>query len=140
MTRGDEELGRWETPVKGTGRHHVDFANVDDRMSLIVDGRPCGGDGIEYESRDSIPIPTEADLAPAAIAARNAEVVASDLVLKRDIYYTQYPGRLDYGLVWDQHYPRTPAELFDFLSDPTRFPSLANVRSSEYEIGPTDTS
>ena len=86
--------------------------------------------------RESIPIPTEADLAPAAIAARNAEVVASDLVLKRDIYYTQYPGRLDYGLVWDQNYPRSPAELFDFLSDPSRFPSLANVRSSEYEIGP----
>ena len=59
----------------------------------------------------------------------------SDLVLKRDIYYTQYPGRLDYGLVWDQHYPRTPAELFDFLSDSSRFPNLANVRSSEYEIG-----
>jgi signal peptidase I len=134
-TRGEAELGRWKTPVKGTGRHHVDFANVDGRLSLSVDGRACGGDGFEYESPESVPIPTEADLAPAAISARNAEVVASDLVLKRDIYYTQYPGRLDYMRVWDQNYPRSPAELFDFLSDPARFPGLANVGSSEYEIG-----
>ena len=65
---------------------------------------------------------------------RNAEVVASDLVLNRDIYYTQYPGRLDYHPVWEQNYPRSPTELFDFLSDP-RFPNLANVKPSEYEIG-----
>jgi signal peptidase I len=135
VTRGEDELGRWETAIKGTGRHHVDFANVDDRVSLVVDGRPSGGDGIEYDSPQSIPVPTEADLAPAAIAARNAEVVASDLVLKRDIYYTQKPGYNDYSLVWDQNTPRSPAELLDFLSDPSRFPSLASVRSSEYEIG-----
>ena len=136
VTRGDEELGRWETPIKRPGRYHIDFANVDDRINLMVDGRAAGGEGLDYESRDSIPIPTEADLSPAAISARNAVVIANDLVLKRDIYYTQYPGRLDYGVVWDQHYPRTPTELFDFLSDPSRFPGLANVRSSEYEIGP----
>ena len=53
-----------------------------------------------------MPIPTAADLAPAAIAARNAEVVASDLVLKRDIYYTQKPGyRSITAIVWDQNHP-----------------------------------
>ena len=62
--------------------------------------------------------------------------MASDLVLKRDIYYTQYPGRNDYGMVWEDRYPRTPTELFDFLSDASRFASLANVSSHEYEIGP----
>ena len=87
-----------------------------------------GGDGIVFESQDPVPIPTAADLAPAAVAARNASVVASDLVLKRDIYYTQTPGRVDYGIVWEDRFPRTPKELFDFLSDPTRFPGLANVR------------
>jgi signal peptidase I len=102
----------------------------------MVDGRAVGGEGIEFIRTESVPIPTEADLAPAAIAVRNAAVVASDLVLKRDIYYTQYPGRLDYGVVWEDRYPRTPTELFDFLSDPSRFASLANVRSEEYEIGP----
>ena len=43
-----------------------------------------------------LPIPTAADLSPAGIAVRNASVGVSDLVLKRDIYYTQYPGRIDY--------------------------------------------
>ena len=33
-------------------------------------------------------------------------------------------------MVWEDRYPRTPTELFDFLSDPSRFPGLANVRSS----------
>jgi len=136
VTRGDAELGRWETPIKGPGRYHVEFGNVDDRVSLVVDGRPVGGQGIEFESNQAVPIPTVADLAPAAIAVRNATAIASDLVLKRDIYYTQLPGRIDYGLVWEDRYPRTPGELFNFLSDPARFPSLAALRSTEYEIGP----
>jgi signal peptidase I len=135
VSRGDDELARWETPIKGPGRYQIEFANVDDRVSLVVDGRPVGGEGVEFDSKDPMPIPTEADLSPAAIATRHASVVASDLVLKRDIYYTQNPGRLDYGLVWEDPYPRTPVEIFDFLSNPSRFPRLANLRSSEYEIG-----
>jgi signal peptidase I len=135
VTRGEVELGKWETPIKGPGRYRLQFANVDERVSLVVDGKEVGGEGIVLESNESAPIPTAADLAPAAIAVRNASAFASDLVLKRDIYYTQTPGRVDYGNVWEDHYPRTPKELFDFLSDPSRFASLANVRSHEYEIG-----
>ena len=66
---------------------------------------------------------------------RNATVEASDLVLKRDIYYTQYPGRYDYEVVWDDHRPRNPTELFDFLSDPSRFSGLGRLRYHDYEIG-----
>ena len=135
VTRGDVELGKWETPIKGPGRYQLQFANVDERVSLMVDGKEVGGGGIELAMNETVPIPTAADLAPAAIAVRNASAVASDLVLKRDIYYTQTPGRVDYALVWEERYPRTPKELFDFLSDPTRFAGLANVGSSEYEIG-----
>jgi signal peptidase I len=136
VTRGDDVLGRWETPIKGPGRYELEFANVDDRISLVVNGTPSGGDGCEFVSKAPIPIPTAADLAPAAIAVRNVAALASDLVLKRDIYYTQSPGRIDYGVVWDDRYPRTPTDLFDFLSDPSRFPSLVNVSFREYEIGP----
>jgi signal peptidase I len=135
FTRGDVEVGRASSPVRGSGHHRIVFANVDDRMSLIVDGRPVGGDGFEYEVNETVPIPTEADLAPVAIAARNASVVASDLVLKRDIYYTQNPSRIDYGLVWEDRYPQSPVELFDFLADPSRFASLGKVGSREFEIG-----
>jgi signal peptidase I len=137
VSRGDDVLGRWETPVKGPGRYDIEFANVDDRISLVVNGTACGGSGYEYESKERVPIPTVADLAPAAIAVRNVGVVASDLVLKRDIYYTQSPGRIDYGQVWEERYPRTPTELFDFLSDPSRFPNLGRVSSlRDYAVGP----
>jgi signal peptidase I len=135
VTQGEVELGKWETPIKGPGRYQLQFANVDERLTLVVDGKEVGGQGIELESKAAVPIPTAADLAPAAIAVRNASAVASDLVLKRDIYYTQTPGRVDYGIVWEDRYPRTPNELFDFLADPSRFAGLANVRSHEYEIG-----
>ena len=33
VTRGDVELGRWETPIKGPGRYSVQFSDVDDRVS-----------------------------------------------------------------------------------------------------------
>jgi len=136
FTRGDAEVGRAGSPIKGPGRHQVQFANVDDRMTLVVDGRPVGGEGFEYDGNEPAPIPTEKDLAPAALAARNASIVASDLVVKRDIYYTQNPGRIDYGLLWDDRYPRTPIELFDFLADPTRFVNLGKIGSREFELGP----
>jgi signal peptidase I len=135
LTRGEQELAKWQTPIKGPGRFQIQFANVDERMMLVVDGKEMGSGGAVYESKEAAPIPTAADLAPAAIAVSNASVLASDLVLKRDIYYTQTPGRVDYGIVWEDRFPRTPRELFDFLSDPTRFAALANVRSHEYQIG-----
>ena len=98
VTRGDAELGRWKTPIKGTGRHHVDFANVDDRVSLMVDGRPVGGDGFEYESPgDRSRFPPKPTWRRRRSPLEMPRSSSSDLVLKRDIYYTQYPGRLDYA-------------------------------------------
>jgi signal peptidase I len=138
ITRGQETLSRCDTPMKGPGRYYVEFANVDDRMTLVVNGRAVGQPGFAYETGDAIPVPTAADVAPAAIAVRNAAVTASDLVLKRDIYYTQDPGGIDYEyeVVWeDRGRPIAPAP-FNFLTDPARFPSLARVRSREFQIGP----
>lgn len=136
FTRGDDVLGRAATPIKGPGRYRVEFANVDDRLTMVVNGRAVGDPGFVYETREANPVPTAADLAPAAMAVKDASVTASDLVVKRDIYYTQYPGRFDYEVVWDeQRRPRNPTELFDFLSDPSRFAALGRLKSSEYEVG-----
>jgi signal peptidase I len=135
FTRGEETLLEHTSPIKGAGQYKLEFANVDDRMTLWVNGRSIWESGKEYEQGDDVPVPTAADLSPAGIAVRNASVTVSDLVLKRDIYYTQYPGRVDYGPVWADRYPRTPTELFDFLSDPSQFANLANVRSHDYELG-----
>ena len=129
FTRGDQTLLEHETPLKGPGRYHLDFANVDDRLVLLVNGRSVHDSGVEYERGDEVPIPTAADLSPAGIAVRNGSLSVSDLVLKRDIYYTQYPGQNDYGPVFENREPRTAAELFEFLSDPVQFPNFAKVGS-----------
>jgi signal peptidase I len=138
FTRGETELGRCDGPFKGPGRFRVEFANVDGHMTLVVNGRPVGGEGFVYNTGESEPVPTAADRTPAAIVVTNAGVAATDLVLKRDIYYTQYPGRLDYAFAWDDHYPRTPMELFDLLSDPARYSTLVKIKAREsldYPIG-----
>ncbi|AMV36933.1 signal peptidase I [Planctomyces sp. SH-PL62] len=133
--RGEEILAEFDGPVVGPGKRRLEFGNVDDRLTLLVDGEPIGGEGVEFDLGDAVPEPTAADLSPAAVSARGAIVSASDLVLKRDIYYTQTPGYTDYGPVWEDREPRRPSELFDFLSNPARFPNLARVRSEEYELG-----
>ncbi len=134
FTRGEEVVGRGETSMKGPGRYRVEFANVNDRMTLVIDGQVVGEPGFAYETGEANPIPTAADLTPAAVAVRNASVGASDLVLKRDIYYTQYPGKSDYEGVWDDRWPRNAVELFDFLSDPSRFAGLGRLEHHDYEV------
>jgi signal peptidase I len=134
FTRGDEVLGQVESGMKGEGRHRVGFGNVDDRMTLVIDGRPVGEPGLVYETGSANPIPTAGDLAPAAVAVRDATIEVSDLVLKRDIYYTQTPGEPDYNEGWDGRKPQTATELFDFLSDPSRFSGFGQLRSRDFEV------
>lgn len=133
LVRGGETLAEYDTAMTKPGRYGLEFANVDDRLLFSVNGSLIGA-GVEFEAGDAPLVPTAADLSPAAISARGAAISASDLVLKRDIYYTQTPGRNDYGPVWEDQYPRTPVELFDFLADPSRFPNLERVRREEYEL------
>lgn len=130
------ELGRARTTLKGAGRHGVEFANVDQRLTFWVDGRPVFGEGKTYEQdSDRHCEPTAEDLAPARIAARGASVRVSGLVLDRDIYYTQNPGYIDYGKTWNQRLPRTAVELFDLLADPGRVAALGPLEKSEYTLG-----
>jgi Signal peptidase, peptidase S26 len=136
LRHGDTVLGEQPCPIDRPGAYDVTFANVDDRLTLLVNGRGVFGDGLPYESPEKHTAPTAADLSPVGLAAKGAAVEVSDLVLKRDIYYTLYPGRSDYSQSWDQRYPRTPVELFEILGDPSQFPALGNLKSKEYPIGP----
>ena len=113
FVRGGETLRDHETPIKGPGRYQIEFANVDDRLTLLVDGRPVDGPGVEYDRGEAPLVPTEADLSPVRIAVRKASVSVSDLVLKRDIYYTQTPGEIDYGMVFGRRFPG-PRSSFSF--------------------------
>ncbi len=121
------------TACKGRGTHDLKLANVDGRLTLWVDGGTPFGDGVVYEDGSGYaegdhPVPTEADLAPVAVAVQGAEVAVSDLVLKRDIYYTLRPGDWDYE---GRGLPRNTT-----LSDPTDFPKLAGIPPATFSIAP----
>ncbi|MDR3620661.1 MAG: signal peptidase I [Paludisphaera borealis] len=85
LTRGDEALGEFETKLTKPGRYRLEFANVDDRLTLSVDGRSVVGEGIEFDRGEAPPVPTEADLAPAAAGAPNPTLALSDHFFKTDI-------------------------------------------------------
>jgi signal peptidase I len=135
LYHGNDSLGMKTSKVNHAGQFAIMFANVDDRLTLLIDDEPLFGDGLNYSgSSTSHPAPTEDDLTPVRIAASGTSIAVSDLVLKRDIYYTQTPGGSDYSS-WDQPSPLSGVEMLDILADSARFPELANLKWRDYEIG-----
>ncbi|MEI6239274.1 MAG: signal peptidase I [Planctomycetia bacterium] len=104
----NDEAPRAKTPVRGRGRWQLLFANVDDELSLFVDGRPVPFDRPSLWSRSidaaeaSLPDDRPAepgeteprDLAPVGITAVGADIRLTDLRVLRDVYYI---GALDVG-------------------------------------------
>ena len=149
MFRGDSKLGEAPSSLRGVGGHEVKFANVDDRLTLWVDGATPFGDGLAYENSPTEPqIPSALDLNPVSISLRGAQARVSGLVLSRDIYYTQDPRDPDYKIPGvhesiqsnDRNDPTDfgrVVKLFDFLSDPSRFGDLKNLATHDsYVINP----
>ena len=146
LFRGDTPLDEATTALKGTGGHDVRFANVDDRLTLWVDGGTPFGDGVAYEDPPTTTyIPTAADLDPVGISVRGCQAKVSGLVLQRDIYYTQDPRDPDLKVAGvhegidhnDPNLAGRVVKLFDFLSDPTRFGELKNLATHDpYVIRP----
>jgi signal peptidase I len=92
LNRGDEEedlLAKATTSLQGTGQHRVEFANVDQRLCLWIDGRLIDfGGKSEYTLSEVENLgPQEEDLTPIGIAARGMNVEVSHLQIHRDIYY-----------------------------------------------------
>jgi len=138
LFHGDVQLGApAATSIGVKGSHKLVFANVDDRLTLWVDGELPFGDGRDYASHDAETIsrPTVDDLEPARVAARDARIVASGLVLTRDVYYTQEPGEPDSNdlLVF---VGGPPGAFFDLLADPARYGELAWRAPRDYPIEP----
>ena len=123
------------TRLNHPGEHTVVLANVDDRLTLLVDGALPFGEGREYETTAGAGPsgPTAADLEPARIAARGADLAVTGLILKRDVYYTLSPGDPDYpGL--DGIYRSSPRAFFDLLADPARYAALGPPPTREYPL------
>ncbi len=143
---GDQKLGEAPTSLKGQGARDVTFANVDDRLTLWVDGSTPFGEGLPFEDPPTTPYaPTARDLDPVGVAFQGASGRVSDLVLKRDIYYTQDPRDPDYKISGvyesidreDQREYGRVLKMFDFLADPTKFPTLeTHAPQKAYVIRP----
>jgi signal peptidase I len=139
LFRGESPLGPpAPTPVSRPGSFDVVFANVDDRLTLWVDGAPSFGDGRTFDSSGEpslAAVPTAADLEPVRIAVKDAAVEVDHLVLRRDIYYTISPSLTDFMNLDAACYTDSSA-LFDLLSDPTRFSLLVRHPPRDYAIAP----
>ena len=91
---------RARTAVRGRGRWRLLFANVDDELSLFVDGRPVGfdrparyGRGDGPATPDTAPqepgVSKPGDLAPVGLAVRGGSVRVERLRVLRDVYYVK---------------------------------------------------
>jgi signal peptidase I len=96
---GAEGVPRARTPVRGKGRWRILVANVDDEVSLFVDGRPVvfdrptayeGPESFEPDRSPRQPGSTEpGDLSPIGIAVRGASAGIGRLRVLRDIFYVR---------------------------------------------------
>ena len=92
LNRNEEEeelFAKATTALQGSGSHRVEFANVDQRLCLWIDGRLVDfGSKAEYTLSEIENLgPQEEDLTPIGIAARGMNVDVSHLQIHRDIYY-----------------------------------------------------
>ncbi len=136
LSRDDSPVGpAAPTGITQAGTHDLTFANVDGRLTLWVDGELPFGQGVSYPTRPEPGSPTPADLEPARIAARQADMAVSELVLRRDVYYTIDPAEADYDDL-DVRASVDSADFFDLLSDAERFSRLPQRTARDYSIGP----
>jgi signal peptidase I len=116
----EERLGgvEFECSMNKAGKFGVSFANVDNRLCLWINDELVKT--LEFDSGSSkfpapaITGPTDADLSPVGIAAKNAKLLISNLRLQRDIYYRcAAPGI-------DEYHPgeSDPASLRRLLQNP----------------------
>jgi signal peptidase I len=137
----ERELASARTPISGTGDWEIEFANVDDRLALWVDGKVINfGEGAAF-SRDNLAhLAMDSDLSPAGIAVSKAAATVGSLRIKRDIYYrtagvnpdpaTEFRDLEDIGneLAAVLHDPQAWSELYEHYADA--------VRQVDFVLGP----
>jgi signal peptidase I len=96
----EKELEKHPSVLRPGSSHRLRFANVDDRLTVWVDGGLPFGDGVDYEPSHKLGPTKENDLEPASIGAAGG-VRVHHLKLWRDTYYTLHAGSgsSDAGLV-----------------------------------------
>jgi signal peptidase I len=121
--------------MRAAGSYRLILANVDDRLNLWVDGVSQFAEGRTYDHSEEEPacVPTDADLEPARLASQSADLEVTDLVLKRDIYYTLHPSYAD-SRELEEISRLGPRALFDLLADPGRLAKLGTPPARDYAL------
>lgn len=85
---GENDFGATAaTAVRGPGTYRLRFANVDNELTLWVNGKPVAFDQpTAYEPLGNS-VPTQADLAPVAVGSDHASLEVRNLRVLRDLYY-----------------------------------------------------
>ena len=138
LFRNQNQLGSpAHTSAADPGRHDLILANVDDRLTLWIDGTLPFGEGLPYRETEpeTNASPTTADLEPVRIAAKAGDLEVSNLVLKRDLYYTREPGMADRAGLESVPY-RGPRALFDLLADPAQYAATGMPPIRDFPLGP----
>ncbi|TXT36305.1 MAG: signal peptidase I [Planctomycetota bacterium] len=144
----DELLAKATTSLRGVGSHRVEFANVDQRLCLWIDGRLIDfGSKSEYTLKEIENLgPQDEDLTPIGIAARGMNVEVSHLQIHRDIYYqsTHEQQSQDYSPLTSHQEEWSPCStgqhLRYLLSKPAAWweSYQACRRDAQFELGPDE--
>jgi signal peptidase I len=131
VTGNSAPTAKAETSLGRAGTHRVAFGNVDQRLHLWIDGEPIEFDrSTDYEIAGP-DVPTESDLTPAAIGARNAQVAVRHLQLYRDVYYIADRSYGDRTVPGDEY-------LTDYGRNPYLFPRLTADKLVTFMSTPED--
>lgn len=121
MTWNGQEIGRRDRSAAAQQEQQFCFGQVDHQLLLWENGRLSMK--IPLETSGSLNQLSEKDLHPLSMEGRGRGIVVSDLVLRRDIYYTRQSQGSDYF---------RPAvgslEMDEFLSTPSKWRRLQEIK------------
>ena len=137
-----EVLAKATTSVVGTGQHRIEFANVDQRLCLWIDGSLIDfGPKAEYTLSEIENLgPQEEDLTPVGIAAHGINVDVAHLQIHRDIYYRS-SHTLDWGADQEEWTPCSSHQhLRSLLTDPIAWGESYQAchHEARFDIGPDE--
>ncbi len=150
MNRNEEEelLAKASTAITGAGEYRIEFANVDNRLCLWVNGKLITfGSKAEYPLPDAEDFgPQDEDLTPVGIAASGMNVEVAHLQIHRDIYYrsTHVEQSQDFSPWGHEQEEWSPCSshphLRSLLSDPTRWYEAYKScsREARFDLGPDE--
>jgi len=129
------------TAVRGPGTYKIMLANVDDQLTLWLDGRVVSFDSpTTYEPLGN-DRPRPLDLSPVGIASRGAALSVDHLKILRDVYYI--PFKQSEGS-FARHTgsardllppgPLTPETLTELLSNPARWEILQREEEADFQL------